>query len=68
MSVRYEVRQRVKTVTGARMETVAWWPVDHAERPALLWFDSLQKNHPGEYFEVVKMTEECIEHTSGARP
>lgn len=62
--ITYEIRERVETTKGNRMETTRTYP-EEASRTAILSYFELMKDHPTRYFELVKVEtkETCLEFT-----
>ena len=62
MAIRYEIRQQVKTVNKRWLEVVFCSDI---ERVAGTSYDTLKKEHPDEYFELVRVNhiEECLAFT-----
>lgn len=63
MTIKYEIRQEVRTVIGCRLEPVFITPT---ERLAELSYASLVAANPGEYFELLKIehSETCLALTA----
>lgn len=62
--ITYEIRERVETTRGNRMETIDTYP-EEASRTAMLNYFELVKDYPTKYFEAVKVEtkETCLEFT-----
>lgn len=62
MSIKFEIRQQVKSVKGNRMEVVYENPGEHSARAS---FRELSADYPGEYFELVRVEtkEECLDYS-----
>lgn len=60
--IRYEIRQFVRTVVSGRHEVVF---ETISEREARLSYAELVRDHPAEYFELVRVqrTEQCLAFT-----
>ena len=62
MTLRYEIRQQVRTVQKTWLEVVSQ---PTSERTAMNEFEQLRDQYPGTYFEVVRIEviEKCLGHT-----
>lgn len=61
MTTIYQVKQQVHSVNKSWMVILSESPL---ERVSKLYFDELVKEHPGVYFELIKITtsEECLRY------
>jgi len=62
MTERFELRQLVKRIDKNRLEMIFDTP---CLRTAQIGYESACKDHPGEYFELVRvrLDEECLDYT-----
>jgi hypothetical protein len=62
MAERFEIRQQVRTVSKAWLETIA---TGTFERPIRMDYDRLVAENPEEYFEFVRVevVEDCLAFT-----
>ena len=65
MATYYEIRQRVDTINKGWLEPIY---KSESERQAKIAFDEIQRDHPGAYVELIKVThtEDCLNFTSNA--